>query len=820
MMAVHQNLSVLTIDDDEDMRRSIVSYFEDMGFNVHQASGGCEGIKMFEQHHPDLVFTDLMMPGVDGLAVVHEITKLSPETPVVVISGNGSVEYAIKTVRNGAWDYITKPIHDFSIIDRITEQVLDRAYALKSEKAYKESLQRAVLSQDHQISQIGWADPLTKLPVRNQVRELFGQMMINQDFSGHLFVMLFELSNLKSVTETFGHECGDQLIKDLSLRLNSLVHSNVVAGRLGTDEFVVMVANAEEVSTHIAAVRSLFDAPYSVMEKDIYVNYNMGIATFPQDGETIDSLLQHADIAKANAKIAGLNHHCYYSRELWEHIQNRIELESALRKGLEQNEFLIHYQPKVDAQTKCMVGMEALIRWKPTGSDRLVSPVVFIPVLEETGLITEVGAWVLETACRQQVEWRQQGMQATRLSVNISAVQFNSGNLPEFVKGVLERTGIEPELLCLELTESIVVKDIEGTIEMLKSLSALGVKLSIDDFGTGYSSLSYLKDMPIDEMKIDRAFVMNLPGDPASVAIVESVLAMSKGMNLTVVAEGVETAEQAEFLASRGCHELQGYLFSKPLAKEELFDWNCHRECHTEHRAIEAIINPNDPKNFEAIAGGIAHDFRNILSGIVGNLSIAQIHIDESHQASNSIKRAQKASQRANVLAQKLMNLGQNDVLKFKSVDVYEAVSECVELTVVNKDIVCTIDINVEIPDVAVDEGDFCRIINNLLLNAVQAMPDGGSLLIHAEEIGITSDNILNLAEGGYVRIDISDTGYGIPRHIQNKIFEPRFTTKETGNGLGLASVKAIIGNYGGVIDIVSVEKTGTSVILYLPMIS
>jgi diguanylate cyclase (GGDEF)-like protein len=410
-------------------------------------------------------------------------------------------------------------------------------------------------------------------------------MIINREFTGDLFVMLVELDNLKSIIETFGHECGDLMIVDLSERLKRLSQPDVVVGRIGTDEFIVMVANSSEVTRYIAALGNLFEEPFSIMEKDVFAGFNIGIATFPQDGETIDSLLQHADIARANAKLSGKNRHCFYSRELWDHVQDRVALESALRKGLERNEFMLHYQPKVDARTRRMIGMEALIRWKPGGSDRLVSPVVFIPVLEDSGLITEVGAWVLETACRQHVEWRKQSMGEVRLSVNISAIQFNSGKLPELVKDVLERTSMAPQQLCLELTESIVVKDINDTIATLKQLAALGIKLSIDDFGTGYSSLSYLKDMPIDELKIDRSFVMNLPGDSASVAIVESVLAMSKGMNLTVVAEGVETIEQADFLASRGCHELQGYLFSKPLAKEDLFVWCRGTDYCDEHRA-------------------------------------------------------------------------------------------------------------------------------------------------------------------------------------------------------------------------------------------
>ncbi|NVN91954.1 MAG: EAL domain-containing protein [Desulfuromonadales bacterium] len=575
MVIARQNISVLLVDDDTDMRRSIVSYLEDMNFTVYQASGGRQGIEIFETHHPDLVFTDLMMPGVDGLEVVREITQKSPETPVVVISGNGSVNYAIEAVRLGAWDYITKPILDFSIIDRITGQVLDRAHALKAERAYQESLKNAVLSQDRQLTKISSLDPLTKLPLKKRIREKFSQYILNNAFTGDLFVMLLELDNFKSVNEKFGHECGDQMVIDLAERMRALVKPDCTIGRIGSDQFVVMVANSGDVLKHVSTVRGLFDEPFVVMGQEVYARFTMGIAFFPQDGEGIDSLLHCADIARTSARNMGINQHCFYSHELWEQVQGRIALESGLRKGLERNEFMIYYQPKMDAHCRRMVGMEALIRWKPSGDDRLVSPAAFIPVLETIGLISEVGAWVLKTACKQFVDWRKRGMAPVRLSVNISAIQFHSGNLTEVVKDVLDSTGMEPEMLCLELTESIVVKDIDETITTLNALAELGIKFSIDDFGIGYSSLSYLKDMPINELKIDRSFVMNLPGDAASVAIVESVLGMSQGMKITVVAEGVETEEQADFLTSRGCNELQGYLFSKPLSAEDFFRW-CH----------------------------------------------------------------------------------------------------------------------------------------------------------------------------------------------------------------------------------------------------
>ena len=551
------------IDDDPSVRRSISIYLEDQGFDVFQAEGGRQGIEMFDTVKPDLVFTDLMMPDVDGLAVVKELTIKSPGTPVVVISGNGSVEYAIETVRNGAWDYVTKPIHDFSVIDIITDRVLDRAKTKREEREHHLSLHEVV---DQAL------DPLTKLPGRKHLSDRFGELVVGEDFTGNLFLVLVELGNFKTVVETFGHEYGDRMVEELAERFKLLIMQNVVICRIASNEFAMMVSNSPEVSRHVSYICSLLGNPFTVLNNEVYASYNIGIASFPHDGESVDSLLQHADVAQGHAKTLGRNQHCYYSSELMKQVQSRIDLEYGLRKALERNEFSLNYQPKIDSRTRQTVGMEALLRWHPAGMSHPPAPTFFVPVLEETGLITQVGAWVLETACEQYVDWRKQGMGPIRMSVNISAIQLHEGGLTDLVQGVLGRTGMEPGCLCLELTESIIVRDVDATIATLLSLTVLGIKLSIDDFGTGYSSLSYLSKMPINELKIDRSFVMNLPDDPASIAIVESVLGISKGMNMTVVAEGVENEEQADFLAERGCNELQGYLFSKPLTENDFYE--------------------------------------------------------------------------------------------------------------------------------------------------------------------------------------------------------------------------------------------------------
>jgi EAL domain-containing protein (putative c-di-GMP-specific phosphodiesterase class I) len=282
----------------------------------------------------------------------------------------------------------------------------------------------------------------------------------------------------------------------------------------------------------------------------------------------MDSLLQNAHAALSQAKLMGTNTYSFYSKELGAQLRERMTRESGLHRALERNEFFLEYQPKIDTQSGVTCGMEALLRWRPIAHGNLISPNEFIPILEETGMIVEVGSWVLETACRQHLLWQQSGMADLVLSVNISAVQFHAGNLPETVTKIIHQTGINPDCLCLELTESVVMQDIEQTIATLHQLRELGVKLSIDDFGTGYSSLNYLQRMPLTELKIDRSFVMNLPLDENAIAIVDSVLNLAKSLHLTVVAEGVETPQQAAFLTARQCHQLQGYFFSRPLGSD------------------------------------------------------------------------------------------------------------------------------------------------------------------------------------------------------------------------------------------------------------
>jgi len=567
--------SVLIIDDDAALRRSIVAYLQDSGYQVHEADGGHEGLRLFAKLKPDLVLTDLMMPELDGLGVVTAIRQTAPETPVVIISGNGSVSYAIDTVRQGAWDYITKPIHDFASLEQVIDKVNERIAENNAQRTRQTELERSVTDSALKLQQLRSCDPLTGLPMRQQLRELFDAFVRQGDLPHALFVILLDLDNLKSINKTFGHEYGDLLLVDTAHRLRQHESATVTVGRLGADQFVILLTGCSEVYGCIQQLRQVLARPFKLLDEEVFITACLGIAAFPHDGESLDSLLQHANAALSQAKLLGSDKYAFYSSGLSERLRERMSRESSLHRALERNEFFLEYQPKVTAGSWRICGVEALLRWKPHLQQTVIQPDEFIPILEETGMIIEVGRWVLETACRQLMSWHNPHDIPLQLSVNISAVQFHAGDLPEIVESVLVATGIEPERLCLELTESVVIQDSELAIKTLQRLRQLGVMLSIDDFGTGFASLNYLQRMQLHELKIDRSFVKHLPNDKNAMAIISSVLSLAEGLALTVVAEGVETSEQASFLADLGCHQMQGFYFSRPLPPhgiQELLD--------------------------------------------------------------------------------------------------------------------------------------------------------------------------------------------------------------------------------------------------------
>ncbi|MDR3581358.1 MAG: EAL domain-containing protein [Oryzomonas sp.] len=567
------NQTILTIEDDRDVRRGIAAFLEYAGFKVLEADNGRKGIEVFEREHPDLVLTDLKMPVMDGFSVISAIAQMSPGVPVVAISGTGVVTDAVEAIRRGAWDFITKPISDLNELVTIARKVLEQAEERREHQDYLSNLEGMVTTQSRQLSDLTSVDALTGLPTKSRLEEFFQQGLLSHDLPANPLLLLIELDNFNSVNHSHGNDYSDLILLETGKRLKSALRACGEVCRVNEARFAMLVFGYDKPSQLAAEIKTCFKEPFQILGQEFFISVSIGISVFPQDGESFGKLIRNADIALSEARILGRNRHVYYSIGLSDKIQERIKLETRLQHALERNEYLLNYQPKFDSKTHQVMGMEVLLRWQPAGTDRPESPAVFVPVLEEGGLIVPVGEWVLRTACSQYVQWRSHGMPPLRLSVNISVHQFHSGILVDTVRAVLQDTGMDPSCLCLEITESIVMKDIQQTIETLHAFVEMGIKLSLDDFGTGYSSLSYLRKMPLHEIKIDRSFVMNLPDDCSAVAITESIIAMAHSLNLTIVAEGVETEEQLDFFAARRCQEIQGFYFSKPLNGEDFLQF-------------------------------------------------------------------------------------------------------------------------------------------------------------------------------------------------------------------------------------------------------
>jgi len=728
---------ILIIDDDPAICGVIADYLSNKGFVVLEAEDGTVGLNLFARENPDLVLLDLRLPGMDGLEILSCINKDSPDTPVVIVSGQGTIKDAIAALKTGAWDYITKPIFDMNILNITVNHVLERAKqiheknkyhknleeelrqgtsdleqrSLELEKAYRnlnreieerrrveeviqqehtfiqtiiegvrdparivspdfevQMMNQAALAilpsrqanqeqlncyqayrqintpctgQDHRcvlkeviktgktvaiyhkeilgedrervfeieasplwnadgtlhgilevirnitedlsaetqlrehrerLHHLVYHDTLTNLPNRVLLQDRLSRMMIKAKRNNTFVAILFlDLDRFKKINETLGHDVGDKLLLEVARRIENCVRKSDTVARLGGDEFSVLLDDLRDIKFVAVVARKILHAlskPIMIQKYELYATSSIGISLYPNDSEDEDVLLRSADTALYRAKDAGKNNYQFYTADMNTRAFEFLLLESGLRKALDNDELVVHYQPVINLEDKKLIGMEALLRWKHPEKG-MVSPADFIPLAEETGLIESIGKWVLRAACAQNKKWQDAGYPPVTMSVNMSARQFNKKNVVETIGEILEETGLRPEYFCIEITESIIMKDVESTITKLNQLHKMGISLSIDDFGTGYSSLNYLKLFPIDNLKIDRSFVFNITSDSTDAAIAASVILLAHSMNLKVTAEGVETNEQLEMLRRQGCDYVQGFLFSKPIAAEK-----------------------------------------------------------------------------------------------------------------------------------------------------------------------------------------------------------------------------------------------------------
>ncbi|GGI54396.1 GGDEF domain-containing protein [Oxalicibacterium solurbis] len=415
-------------------------------------------------------------------------------------------------------------------------------------------------------------DALTGLPNRTLLYDRMQQAMLHSQRYGNLTAIAFlDLDQFKFINDSLGHQVGDELLKITAQRLKSCLRESDTVARQGGDEFVLLLTsqpNEESITQTMQRVLHEVAQPWTANDLEFRITCSVGITLYPNDGRDAETLLKHADSAMYKAKELGRNMFQYYSAEMNSTVTDRLELLNRLRQAIPNDELVLHYQPKLNLASGEIIGVEALIRWNSPHSG-LVSPGAFIPLAEETGLIIPIGEWVLQTACRRNRAWQDAGYPPVVISVNLSPRQLARGDIVQQVERVLAETGLDAQWLELEITESVMATDVEKSFAMLTELRAMGVRISLDDFGTGYSSLSYLKRFPVDTLKIDQSFVRDIAIDGNSAAIVRAIVSLGHNLNLNVLAEGIETAEQSALLRQNGCNEGQGYLISRPVPEQD-----------------------------------------------------------------------------------------------------------------------------------------------------------------------------------------------------------------------------------------------------------
>ncbi len=416
-------------------------------------------------------------------------------------------------------------------------------------------------------------DALTGLPNRVLLQDRLAHAIVHAQRAGNqVGVMFIDLDRFKHVNDSLGHDAGDQMIVEIARRLSSSLRESDTVARQGGDEFVVVLPELVSADDAAKVAQKLLDSlfrPLLLCGQEVFPTGSIGIAMYPRDGHDSQTLLKCADSAMYRSKAEGGNHYHFYVSDMGLQAYEHLRMEGALQRALSRNEFVLHYQPLVDLGSGAVIGAEALLRWQPQGLP-MVPPAEFIPLAEETGLIVPIGEWVLATAMAQQVAWQAQGLPPLRVSVNLSARQFHGQDVAQQVAELLARTGCDPQYLTLEITESVLMQNPSAATDTMRRLAAMGVQLAIDDFGTGYSSLASLKRFPIHSLKIDRSFVADLTEDADDAAIVNAVIALAHSMKLNVIAEGVETSEQLDFLSRQGCDQMQGFCFSRPVEAKDL----------------------------------------------------------------------------------------------------------------------------------------------------------------------------------------------------------------------------------------------------------
>jgi diguanylate cyclase (GGDEF)-like protein len=588
---------LLIVDDISDNRNILMRRFERRGFDVVEADSGFVAINLIEKGAFDLVLLDVMMPGIDGLETLKRIrSKKSASTlPVIMVTAKSESGNIVDALEQGANDYITKPV-DFAValarvntqisrkraeqqvvianeelrktnedlehrVEDRTKRLFDANQRLKEEIADREELQA-------RSQYLAYHDSLTGLGNRLLFKEQLEVALKDVSVTHPLAVLFLDLDGFKAVNDTLGHSVGDLLLRSIAAKLRDLLPSTDRIARLGGDEFAILQISSPQPTSSIALAEQIIEVvgqPHNIDGHDVTIGASVGIAVAHPGEMNAETFLKSADLAMYAAKSEGRGTYRMFDPQMDAAVQTRRSMERDMRTALAQGGFNLFYQPLVNLQTKRVTAFEALMRWNHVERGN-VPPSEFIPIAEEMGLIVQMGEWALRQACSEAVAWPTD----VCVSVNLSPLQFSKGNLVSTVMSALAFSGLSPSRLELEVTELVLLEKTARNIAILNQLREMGVRISMDDFGTGYSSIGYLRSFPFDKIKIDQSFVRDLLVDERSLAIVRAIAGLGVSFGMTTAAEGVETEEQMRCLNLEGCVEVQGYLYSKPVPRDEV----------------------------------------------------------------------------------------------------------------------------------------------------------------------------------------------------------------------------------------------------------
>jgi diguanylate cyclase (GGDEF)-like protein len=584
----HPKPNILIIDDEEQTTDLLVTVLEQR-YNCCSVNSVAEALEELSQTTFELVISEMDIPGVSGIDLIPEFHAMSPDTVLLVICSSQGIETGIEAMRRGAFDYITKPL-DVHHVEAAVQRAMDHRALLREKEQYKEQLEQLLQERTAEVDRLAYYDTLTYLPNRTLFEDRLAQALAIARSSGQTLGVLFiSLDQFKKVNDTLGHGPGDTLLREFAERLKSCIAETDTVARFGSDEFALLrtqIEGAEDVIETIGSLSEVLKFAFDLDGQELFATASVGVSLFPLDGEDSQTLLKNAGAALYKAKRSGGANYQFYTADMHERASRRLSLETSLRRAIQNQEFLIHYQPRVSVDTLEITGVEALVRWRHPQLG-LISPAEFIPLAEYTGLIVPIGEWVLREACLQNKNWQNQGFASIRMAVNISARQLRDEAFANTVIRILKETDLAPQHLELELTESSIMQNAELAANVLSRLKSMDINISIDDFGIGFSSLASLKRLPIDALKIDKSFVSDAPSEPDDSALVMAIITLAHNLRLRVIAEGVETEEQLRLLHLLRCDEIQGNLFSKPVPAEvlvTLLDSHSGREVRTETR--------------------------------------------------------------------------------------------------------------------------------------------------------------------------------------------------------------------------------------------